>query len=487
MAAQEEVVDFDIIENQKENIQSLPGGRSARELARIFSPRGTEDKLYSPSPNDTRTVNDAIRQDYEAELQAIGESDDPLDIYDRYVKWTLDAYPSSQATPESGLLPLLERAVKSFLTSPHYKNDPRYLRLWVHYIRLFSDSPRETFAFLARHQIGEGLALFYEEFASWLEGAGRWTQADEVYRLGVDREARPVERLVRKYREFQQRYEQRTQDNGPSSPALPAVRPALAAKVDPFASAAAPSPDPQAQRAAPAAAAPKTKSGKPKMAIFSDADSASQPAVSGQTKGWDSIGSMSDRRKENKVEAKPWAGETLKAGKKPAPKEKMTIFRDESNQNSHLKESMQSKHVPEHRVREAVNPRTGRRERVFVNLDAVYPDYTNPNVEVSFEELRAMRRGWMDKKWRPQKEPLRQISGNENSAAIDPARALPDEFNEKLTMKDADISAQQQAPESDAHHEAKAGKARKLKLREVKQETQTGKTALNKLDSCISW
>lgn len=329
MAAQEEVVDFDIIENQKENIQSLPGGRSARELARIFSPRGPEDKLYSPSPNDTRTVNDAIRQDYEAELQAIGESDDPLDIYDRYVKWTLDAYPSSQATPESGLLPLLERAVKSFLTSPHYKNDPRYLRLWVHYIRLFSDSPRETFAFLARHQIGEGLALFYEEFASWLEGAGRWTQADEVYRLGVDREARPVERLVRKYREFQQRYEQRTQDNGPSSPALPAVRPALAAKVDPFASAAAPSPDPQAQRAAPAAAAPKTKSGKPKMAIFSDADSASQPAVSGQTKGWDSIGSMSDRRKENKVEAKPWAGETLKAGKKPAPKEKMTIFRDE--------------------------------------------------------------------------------------------------------------------------------------------------------------
>lgn len=164
-----------------------------------------------------------------------------------------------------------------------------------------------------------------------------------------------------------------------------------------------------------------------------------------------------------------------------------TIMCMQSNQNSHLKESMQSKHVPEHRVREAVNPRTGRRERVFVNLDAVYPDYTNPNVEVSFEELRAMRRGWMDKKWRPQKEPLRQISGNENSAAIDPARALPDDFNEKLTMKDADISAQQQAPESDAHHEAKAGKARKLKLREVKQETQTGKTALNKLDSCISW
>jgi checkpoint serine/threonine-protein kinase len=328
MAANEDLINFDIIENQKENIQSLPGGRSAKELARIFSPKDPKDILATPSPNDTRTLNDAIKQEYEAELQAIAESDDPLDIYDRYVKWTLNAYPSTQATPESGLLPLLERAVRAFLSSPHYKNDPRYLRLWLHYIRLFSDSPRETFAFLARHHIGEGLALYYEEFAAWLEGAGRWNQADEVYRLGMDREARPAERLVRKYSEFQQRYEQRSQDTGPSSPALPVVRPALAAKVDPFASATT---DTQAQRSGPApTAAPKTKSGKPKMAIFSDADSAeSQPAVSGQSKGWDSIGSLHERRKENKVEAKPWVGETLKAGKKPAPVQKMTIFRDE--------------------------------------------------------------------------------------------------------------------------------------------------------------
>lgn len=334
MAASSDLINFDIIETQKENIQSLPGGRSARELARIFSPGGKDGILSSPSPNETRTVNDAIRQEYETELQAIDESDDPLDIYDRYVKWTLNAYPSAQATPESGLLPLLERATKAFLSSSHYKNDPRYLRLWLHYIRLFSDAPRETFAFLARHHIGEGLALFYEEFAAWLENAGRWAQADEVYRLGVEREARPVERLARKFGEFQQRYEQQTHDAGPSSPALPAVRPALAAKVDPFASSASPSSaDPQAQRPAPAigGGGQKTRSGKPKMAIFSDADAApaAQPAISEQKKGWDSIGSLPERRKENKVEARPWAGETLKVGKKPVPTQKLTVFRDE--------------------------------------------------------------------------------------------------------------------------------------------------------------
>lgn len=336
MTPSEDLIDFNLIETQKENIQSLPGGRSAGELARIFSAGSKSDKIASP--NDTRTLNDAIRQEYENELLSIGDSDDPLDVYDRYVKWTLNAYPSAQATPESGLLPLLERATKSFLSSPHYKNDPRYLRLWLHYIRLFSDAPRETFAFLARHHIGEGLAKFYEEFAAWLEGAGRWTQADEVYRLGIDRESRPVERLARKYSEFQQRYERRPHDAGPSSPALPTVRPALAAKMDPFAPSDA-SADPQASRPSPqGGGGSRSKSGKAKMSIFSDADTASsQPASSGQAKGWESIGTIQERKKENHVEAKPWTGETLKTGKKAGPAQKMAIFRDEVSCNFGLR------------------------------------------------------------------------------------------------------------------------------------------------------
>jgi checkpoint serine/threonine-protein kinase len=147
----------------------------------------------------------------------------------------------------------------------------------------------------------------------------------------MDCEARPVERLARKYDEFQQRYERRPHDAGPSSPALPTVRPALAAKMDPFAPSDA-SDDPQTSRPSPnMGGASKTKSVKPKMSIFSDADSASadQPATSGQTKGWESIGSIKERKKENEMEAKPWVGETLKAGKKSGPAQKMAIFRDE--------------------------------------------------------------------------------------------------------------------------------------------------------------
>lgn len=325
MPASEDLINFDVIEEQKENIQSLPGGRSAKNLANLFSP---SPLLPIPTPSDTKNLNDAIRQEYETELANIIESDDPLDIYDRYVRWTLDAYPSAQATPQSQLLPLLERATKTFLTSSQYKNDPRYLKLWLSYIRFFSDTPRETFAFLARHNIGEGLALFYEEFAAWLEGAGRWIQAEEVYRLGIDREARPVPRLLRKFNEFQQRFSQRPEDsNEPSSPALPTVRPVLAAKMDPFAP-LAPS-DPQAPRQnSGVSGSGTTKSGRSKLAIFSDGDAAAPTVPSDGTKGWESIGSLVDRKKENVMEPKPWVGETLKAGGKKSST-KIAVFKDE--------------------------------------------------------------------------------------------------------------------------------------------------------------
>ena len=332
---EDDLINFDIIETQKENIQSLPGGRSAKALASTFGP-----SIFSPlpTPGSTRNMNDSIREEFELEIIAISDSDDPLDIYDRYVKWTLNAYPSAQSTADSQLRPLLERATRSFQSAIHYKNDPRYLKLWLTYIRLFSDAPRETFAYLARHNIGETLALFYEEFAAWLEGAGRWNQAEEVYKLGVEREARPAERLLRKFGEFQQRYQQRPQNaNEPSSPALPTVRPALAAKIDPFTLSTPTSGDPQASRISSGASTSKSRLGKQKLSIFSDADvpdSSGKTGLGQTSKGWENIGSIHDRRKENTVEAKSWAGETMKAGKKAGVTSKLMIFKDRVSEYS---------------------------------------------------------------------------------------------------------------------------------------------------------
>ncbi|KAI9824883.1 MAG: hypothetical protein M1832_001488 [Thelocarpon impressellum] len=422
MAASEDLINFDVIETQKENIQSLPGGRSARTLASVFSPAPL-GKILTPTPSDTRNLNDTIRQDFEAEILSIAESDDPLDVYDRYVKWTLDAYPSAQATPQSQLVSLLERATKAFLTSSHYKNDPRYLKLWLHYIRLFSDSPRETFAFLARHNIGEGLALFYEEFAAWLEGANRWTQADEVYKLGIEREARPAERLMRKFSEFQHRYAQRPQnDQEPSSPALPTVRPALVAKVDPFAV----------------------------------NESPENPSAGETARGWESIGSLEHRKKENIMEARPWVGETLKTGTKQAAAPKMLIFKDESLPKSSDQDIMPPPSLLHQQ--QVVNPRTGKAERVFVKLDAVYPDARDPTVEMSFEELRAKQRGWLERDW-----------SKERRARI----------GRRLDQSDGDRTSPIEEDETrEVGRAGRVSRSKNLKVKEIKVETQTIKTNL---------
>jgi len=433
--AETDLIDFNIIEEQKENIQALPSGRSAKALAALYSP---------PLTGNAGPLNDANnkkRAEFEQEVQLIDEADDPLDVYDRYIKWTLDAYPSAQSTPQSQLLPLLERATKHFLQSQHYSNDPRYLKIWLQYIHLFSDAPREAFVFLSRNGVGEGLALYYEEFAAWLESAGRWAQAEEVYKIGLDKEARPVERLTRKFGEFEQRKAAVPDDvQQPASPALPAVRPALAAKVDPFAGVTGSNDGQQQSRSS---AASKKKANK--MSIFSD-ESAAAPSVLGSNdgQGWESLGSMATRKKENTKEAGAWTGQTLKTGKTNAGMGKMAIFKvslthpslfihilkdhrtnglgffvfQSSSNESKQRSYDQSKHA----LQRSVNAKTGRPECVFVNIEAVYPDPHNPKLEFCFEELRASHRGWAQKDWAAERA-AKRLQPKEEAQKASPKRS----------------------------------------------------------------
>ncbi|KAK5088770.1 protein kinase [Lithohypha guttulata] len=454
MALSQEPINFDLIEEQKENVISLKGGRSAASLARILSPRPSGSEATA---GDTRTLNNAIRNEYEKELQAIDEADDPLDIFTRYVNWTLQAYPQP-TSKDAQLLPLLERATKTFLKSKDYKNDPRLLKLWCHYIHFFDSTPRETFAFLARHNIGEQLALYYEEFAAWLEGAGRWHQADEVYNLGLEREARPAERLARKYTQFQQRYAaQPATEDGSTSPAMPKVRAALAAKIDPF----APAPADEPQQSSRSAVSNTTKSKKPKMAIFSDDSNAEQPLLgTTSTSGWNSIGDLQARKKENTIEAQPWAGQTLKAGKRAGTATKLEVFKDLNNA-SNLRSSKQPEPI--------VNPRTGRAERVFVDMDAVY---TGNGDEFSFEELRALHRGWAGMNWRKNIPVLRE-NANVRTTAEKYKSKEPEDLENLTACFDQKLDIVESTQSQDLVEQPKLPKQKKLKVREVKQETQT--------------
>ncbi|KAK4613491.1 Checkpoint serine/threonine-protein kinase bub1 [Fulvia fulva] len=458
MAESQDLIDFNVIEQQKENIQALPSGRSAKALAQLYSPPllGAQ-----PSPGLLSEAQVKARTDFEKELATIDEADDPLDVYDRYVKWTLDAFPSAQATPQSQLLPLLERATKAFQSDKHYKNDPRYLKIWLHYIRLFSDAPREAFVFLARHNIGESLALYYEEFAAWLENQGRWNQAEEIYKMGIEKEATPAARLTRKFSDFEQRLAARPQDAAePSSPALPSVRPALAAKLDPFAS---------ASPSQPQQGSGSKKSKSSKMQIFADGDAPSRPGSGSSGTGWDSFGSLSSRKKENSHEAKPMAGQKLKVGKTNGGMEKLAIFKDQSSRTSMPKHLSDHTSTSSHEQQCVLNEKTGRLECVFVNLEAVYPVAGNLAVEYCFEELRAKHRGWLSKNWkkdeasRPKKTSRSETFDIhlDNAPAVERSSRSKENAAEappKSESKDKGFKIFEDVPEHEAKHSKSHGR-----------------------------
>lgn len=47
----------------------------------------------------------------------------------------------------------------------------------------------------------------------------------------------------------------------------------------------------------------------------------------------------------------------------------------------------------------SVHPQTGKKERVFVDLAAIYPTPEEIGTELSFEEIMAAGRGWLDHCW----------------------------------------------------------------------------------------
>ncbi|KAJ7475839.1 hypothetical protein FB451DRAFT_1366515 [Mycena latifolia] len=147
----------------------------------------------------------AERARFQASLAtALKDDDDPLAAYDQFVKWTVKNYADDDHT--SGLRELLQEATNAFRSDSTYKTDLRYLKLWLLYIRQLTRADGiATFASLLANGIGASYSILYEEYANILELDGRNTEAETVYRKGIKRQVRPLERLKIRYREFKAR------------------------------------------------------------------------------------------------------------------------------------------------------------------------------------------------------------------------------------------------------------------------------------------
>lgn len=333
-------MDFRVLEQQKENIQPKPSGRPASKLALAL-------REHPPRASIVEKKNE-----FELILAQHEELDDPLQAYLDYISWTHDTFPQGGNT-ESGLLALLERCTSCFRDTPYYKNDPRYLKVWLEYSQ-YSDLPREIFVYLAKKGIGCELALYYEEFAKYLEVKGALSDAMEVYGIGIEREARPLARLQRSLGYFQRRT-QNLSLSGASN-----MRSVLSIK----------------RGGAPHSSSSDNSSSsskRPKFTVHRDSDPVSiKESVFGQTEKASNKPPML-RLKENVIAARPWAGEVLKQ-KGPASSlgAKFEVFKDSESAPENSWHVCTATDGSKYTILQQPNKPT---ENLMVNMNLLYPSH----------------------------------------------------------------------------------------------------------------
>lgn len=181
---------FAAIEQEKENVRPLRGGRKVLALAEAFRARraGEADETAS---SDVASALQSQRTHFEQSLRGRARgAQDPVQIWCSYVQWAAEAFPTSST--EERLL--LERATRDLSSDPRYREDERHLQLWLRLVDLHRD-PGQVFAFLWASEIGASHAAFYAAWAEHLSASRRIDEAAEVLGIGIARRAAPVEKL----------------------------------------------------------------------------------------------------------------------------------------------------------------------------------------------------------------------------------------------------------------------------------------------------
>ncbi|KAF5379235.1 hypothetical protein D9615_005869 [Tricholomella constricta] len=295
------IVDCDLLEAAKENVQPLGTGRRVTALSAILAtPHAQREAKLSATRNRLR-IN--------VELALDDEDGDPLDAYCRLVYWTIENYPQGPSV-ESGLLELLEEATRVLKDDRggKWRGDLKYLKLWLLYAS-FVERPTLIYRFLIANEIGTEFALLYEEYAAVLERDGRRKDADEAYALGIARRASPLDHLQNRHDDFQKRMMSNTLLPPAPAATTSSTRPILASSSrSGVASARLPS-SRSSQSAAPSTS--RSTSNTP-LQIFVDPTGSESQAAESSANTWTDIGTRKTRIKENVPETKKLAGTTIK-------------------------------------------------------------------------------------------------------------------------------------------------------------------------------
>ncbi|KAM0855179.1 hypothetical protein ACQ4PT_049905 [Festuca glaucescens] len=179
-------------ETFKENVRPLKRGRNVALLNSAL-------KAHADPAQRAALLAERRRR-----IEAIEEyqGEDPLQPWVDCIKWVQESFPAGGEF--SGLVVVYEQCVRAFWHDERYKDDLRYLKVWLEYAGNCADA-EVIFRFLEANQIGEGHAVFYIRYASLMESKNKLKKADEIFNLGMARKAKPVEKLETTYRAFLRR------------------------------------------------------------------------------------------------------------------------------------------------------------------------------------------------------------------------------------------------------------------------------------------
>ncbi|CAG8448928.1 10011_t:CDS:2 [Ambispora leptoticha] len=457
-------------EDQKENIIPVKQGRSGVTLSQLFS--------VAPSKRHEQ-LQEGHNQ-FSQELQNLGELDDPLDVYSRYIEWTIQNYPEGHNN-ESNLIQLLEAATRLFQDDVRYKNDARYLKYWIQYSK-YVEQPREIFAFLENKNIGSNYAVYYEEYGTLLERAQKYKEADEIYKLGIRRNAQPLERLNRRYNDFQIRMMTTTSipNENPQTASKELINPQrkiLGIKSSASSTKSAPLNVALARNSSSSREAANTlkiEHATPiddnlpstgKISVFYDPDGRiGAAALAASENKWKDYGTEASRKKENIHDPLKWKGEKLsqKSNCSVIPAAKLEIYHDEpqlaslneterpiedfgrlpenksdTSKEHKLTRETNSSHTlgkqsasSSSQTRKAKSNNIQLPENFFINLDQFYVG----DEEFCFEEIRAKYLGWGDKSV---EEEEHSIDANVSEYCTDVEKNPTSNIGQRTPIKDA--------------------------------------------------
>ncbi|KAJ0102976.1 hypothetical protein Patl1_06656 [Pistacia atlantica] len=102
--------------------------------------------------------------------------------------------------------PLAPKCTQTFESERRYKNDMRYLRVWLELMD-YVDDPRGLLRTMEANRIGTKRSLFYQAYALYYEKMKKFEEAEKMYHLGVQNFAEPADELQKSFEQFLHRME----------------------------------------------------------------------------------------------------------------------------------------------------------------------------------------------------------------------------------------------------------------------------------------